>query len=39
MNSEVRKAAAFHTIRRDYGQSAVVATLKLGDVGNLCFEK
>ncbi|CAG5124945.1 unnamed protein product [Candidula unifasciata] len=31
MNSEVRKAAKFHTIRRDYGQSAVVATLVLAD--------
>ncbi|BFZ06958.1 hypothetical protein BsWGS_09997 [Bradybaena similaris] len=31
MNSEVRKAAKFHTVRREYGQSAVVATLVLAD--------
>ncbi|CAL1529407.1 unnamed protein product [Lymnaea stagnalis] len=31
MNSVVRKEAGFHTIKRDYGQSAVVATLILGD--------
>lgn len=32
MNSGVRKACDFHTLRSDYGQSAVVATLKLTGV-------
>ncbi|XP_059157238.1 ubiquinone biosynthesis monooxygenase COQ6, mitochondrial-like [Physella acuta] len=31
MNSSIRKAAKFHTVKRDYDQSAVVATLMLGD--------
>ncbi|KAI8784546.1 ubiquinone biosynthesis monooxygenase COQ6 mitochondrial [Biomphalaria glabrata] len=31
MNSNVRKTAGFHTINRDYGQTAVVAILELGD--------
>ena len=32
LNSGVRKACDFHTLRSDYGQSAVVATLKLTGV-------
>lgn len=35
MNSAVRKACDFHILKSDYGQSAVVATLKLnGDIEN-----
>ncbi|XP_063429191.1 ubiquinone biosynthesis monooxygenase COQ6, mitochondrial-like isoform X2 [Mytilus trossulus] len=35
MNSTVRKACEFHTLRSDYGQSGLVATLKLtGDTEN-----
>lgn len=32
MNSTVRKACEFHTLRSDYGQSGLVATLKLRGV-------